>query len=84
MKPLLPLLTAMISVPLAAGCQPDVERGATAKPAEAAQEAPRSETVVQGGGSALGQAKGAAERTVDRSDAYQRNLERQIEDINKP
>lgn len=65
------------------GCQPEVKRGATAKPQETAKPASESRTVLQGGGSALGQAKGAAERTADKSDAYQQKLNQQIEELNK-
>ncbi|MCA9285890.1 MAG: hypothetical protein KDA22_11775 [Phycisphaerales bacterium] len=74
---------AVLFVLVLAGCQPEIDRGATAKPAAAKEPESQSHTVVSGSGSALGKARDAAGRTVEKSDAYQRKLEREIEKINE-
>ncbi|MFO0827431.1 MAG: hypothetical protein U0572_04705 [Phycisphaerales bacterium] len=63
-------------LPLAA-CDERVQR-----PAQPGPQAPKSETVVSGGGSALGKAKNSAERLQDKVDDHNREIEKAAEDIN--
>ncbi len=68
------------SLAFLAACEERVEN--PTPPAQANQQ-PKSETVVEGGGAGLGKAKQSATAIEQKADEYNRQLEKQIDEINK-
>ena len=64
------------------GCDTKVDN--PVRPGEVTQQAPpKSETVIEGGGAGLGKAKEAGTGIEQKVDEYNRQLEKQIDEINK-
>ena len=63
------------------GCDTKVER--SSPPVSKAKTAPQSETVVQGGGAGLGKVRNSTDRLKTQVDDHNRNIDKQIEDLNK-
>ncbi|MBL9150407.1 MAG: hypothetical protein JNM94_17110 [Phycisphaerae bacterium] len=77
-----PTLAVAAALATLAGCDVKIEKQGT--PATATKPSTQSTTVVEGGGSSLGKAKGAAENIRDKTEDYNKKLEEQIDDISNP
>jgi hypothetical protein len=77
-----PTLAVVAALALLGGCDVKIEK--QGPPTAANQPSKQSTTVVEGGGSALGKAKGSAENIRDKTEDYNKKLEEQIDDISNP